>query len=317
MEPSAAFVDVLFSPEPTIWVQRMLGPGLADGFRAISELGTTWGVLLVAALAFWVWGRRDLYALLGVLVLEVAASLLMNQLFGVERPSDPRIVKHESIPVSSFPSGHVLLATVLWGVLYLRKRIRASLLAAVVLAVSLSRLYLGVHYLTDVAGGALAGLLVLWAYGPAWSWFAEKAARWPERVWILLASVPIVGVSIAGWTGFLGSNPFKWHAAALAVATGASLLVEHRAVGFSPRPAARAPWAWIAAGLAVLAGVALLDRAVVGAGLWAGAALLATGTVWTMLVVPALLARSGARTSAPGREAATAPGSSRHGGGGP
>ncbi len=76
------------------------------------------------------------------------------------------------IPVQafSFPSGHAMVSAAFYGFLaYLSWRVlrgwwrTASTLAllALVLAIGLSRLYLGVHYLTDVLAGYLAGFV--WA----------------------------------------------------------------------------------------------------------------------------------------------------------
>jgi undecaprenyl-diphosphatase len=71
----------------------------------------------------------------------------------------------------SFPSGHVLAATVVWGCVPLvalawgvaRGLVRMlwAVAAVFVVVVACSRVYLGVHWLTDVVGGALLGALLL------------------------------------------------------------------------------------------------------------------------------------------------------------
>ncbi len=64
----------------------------------------------------------------------------------------------------SFPSGHVAGAVVMWGCLALRSRQRAHwvMVGVYVLLMAWSRMYLGVHFLHDVAGGILLGGLLLW-----------------------------------------------------------------------------------------------------------------------------------------------------------
>jgi membrane-associated phospholipid phosphatase len=107
-------------------------------------------------------------SLLG-LALAVAGGLLLNillkNLFGRARPgwADPLL----ALTDPGFPSGHTMMATILYGYLavFLICRIAAwrwRLLIAtmtfpLVLAVALSRMYLGAHYLSDVLAAMAAG----------------------------------------------------------------------------------------------------------------------------------------------------------------
>jgi undecaprenyl-diphosphatase len=105
----------------------------------------------------------------------------------MQRPR-PTVVSHLSGAGGfSFPSGHAMLAPILWGVgLWLlgdltgsrAGRIACMTLAVIIaLGIAVSRVYLGVHYPTDVVGGLALGL--------AWSlyWKAEvcDAAERPPR----------------------------------------------------------------------------------------------------------------------------------------
>ena len=69
----------------------------------------------------------------------------------------------------SFPSGHAMISVLFFGsIIYLvnkynlkYKKLITFSLSTFVLLVGISRIYLGVHYLTDVVGGYLLGFIVL------------------------------------------------------------------------------------------------------------------------------------------------------------
>lgn len=295
--------ETLFQPGPTIWVQELFGPRWEPAFRAVSELGASWGVLFVVGLALWTWGRRDAYALVGIAAVSAVASVLMNVVFSVARPSHPAIVKHEQIELGSFPSGHVFLATVLWGVLYARGRVSAWTLALVVAGVSVSRLYLGVHYLADVIGGALFALGVVAAYHPAWKRLEERLRRWSFGVYLSAGVLVVLAVIAAGIAGAFGTNPFQWHSAGLAAGGAAALLLEHRFVRYVPAPAGAAVHAGrIALALAGLAALAVADQTGGEDEYLRGAVLVALGAFWALLLVPLILRRVEDRLGRSGTE---------------
>ncbi|MFF9147340.1 phosphatase PAP2 family protein [Streptomyces sp. NPDC014861] len=108
----------------------------------------------------------------GSVAVQSAVFLLVTTLVNRPRPDVPRL--DGTPPTSSFPSGHVGAALALYGglaVLVLtrtRSRWRypaAGILLLVPPAVGLSRMYRGMHHLSDVAGGLLNGTLTLLVIG--------------------------------------------------------------------------------------------------------------------------------------------------------
>lgn len=144
--------------------------------RPLTELGSTWAVTAVAAMVILVglaigpW----MHGLIGAAVVAGASigNSLLKALIARERPDllDPIVTE----PGFSFPSGHAALGMVAWGVMAvlvgrsrLPRPVRVAAIAMLVLLVAsigLSRVYLGVHYATDVLAGWTAGAVVVFLY---------------------------------------------------------------------------------------------------------------------------------------------------------
>ena len=93
--------------------------------------------------------------------------ILSKNIFLRERP----LIGSQILSSYSFPSGHSLIATTYYGFLiYLLRRskckeeiktIGTTFLTTLIILICLSRLILNVHYLTDVIGGVILGLVIL------------------------------------------------------------------------------------------------------------------------------------------------------------
>jgi undecaprenyl-diphosphatase len=162
-------------------------PTLTEAAHALSWLGRSY-VLAVAALAvstlFWRRGRRAQAASLATSVAGAEAIWFLDKLL-VQRTRPP-VAHLETVTSSSFPSGHATQAAAFYLALLIaiapEVRSKAVLwllvLATVLLvaAVSLSRVYLGVHYPGDVIAGALLG--------GGWSLLVARVllGPWPRRL---------------------------------------------------------------------------------------------------------------------------------------
>ena len=151
-------------------------PGVLRVLGFVSDLAkpvTLWVVCTVVAVVLWRAGRMRIAVF--VVVTSLGGGLIDTIVkLAVNRPRP--VVDH---PVAtafgkSFPSGHTMGATVVYGALLvafwalLAKRWRVVALGAtvgLVLAVASSRLLLGVHFFSDVVGGFLLGLA--WLSGAA------------------------------------------------------------------------------------------------------------------------------------------------------
>jgi membrane-associated phospholipid phosphatase len=141
---------------------------------ALMTLLSAWwvkGIVIAAIGALADWRRRPRSvpwsALLATaaLLIASAASGLLKDAFDRVRPAlaEPGVTALVSLPGdASMPSGHAATAAAAAGVVaLLHPRLRAPL-AALVAAIALSRVYLGVHYPSDVIVGAALGLAIAW-----------------------------------------------------------------------------------------------------------------------------------------------------------
>ncbi|MEV0277987.1 phosphatase PAP2 family protein [Streptomyces sp. NPDC050610] len=149
-------------------------PGLTRTGRVLTDWvwsPTAMRAALVAVAAWLVW-RRELPLALwaaGTAVVGTALQQGLKAAVGRERPHWPDPV--DSARYSAFPSGHALTAMVVCGLLVwllvlhgARKAwVRAAAVVATVsvVGVGFTRVYLGVHWLSDVAGGTLLGAALL------------------------------------------------------------------------------------------------------------------------------------------------------------
>lgn len=163
---------------------------LRDACLVLAALHSTVGALALTALAGYLLLRRGARAWALTLALAVPSAMLLNVLikhvFTRPRPvfAEPIV----QLASWSFPSGHTLTASVLYGVLacYVLRRVAAGparrmlLLGAgsMVLLVGASRVFLGVHYLSDVLAGLAEGCAwTLLCIGAMLLWQRVAAAR--------------------------------------------------------------------------------------------------------------------------------------------
>ena len=170
--------------------QRVGSPWLDFALGAVTRLGDPWAAAVmvvgtVIALLFWRrWGDSIVLALI---LAPVLANYGLKELVARPRPGYSLMGLEET--GFSFPSGHSVLAVYYFGFLIylmgelvantaLRSGIRLALVL-LVLAMGASRVYLGAHWPSDVAGayllGGLALLAAVWLRGRG---YLSLSSRW-------------------------------------------------------------------------------------------------------------------------------------------
>jgi membrane-associated phospholipid phosphatase len=158
------------------WVQTTLPP-VEIAILGISALGSGWFVALAFAalgLLALARGRRDLAMLLALGTLCFPIEWALKYFTSAEVISLPALVSAmfnvDDIgldDIADFPAGHALRATVLYGLAafavarlahdHRQGRIAYVIAAGLIVAISLTRIYLGAHFPMDVLGGWMAG----------------------------------------------------------------------------------------------------------------------------------------------------------------
>lgn len=268
------------------WLQQA-SPALDGPFRAITALGGASALLLLVSVIHWCVDRRT-GARLAILVLVSAwLNAWAKLLFDMPRPTavsdGVQALVHAS--GNGFPSGHTQITVVFWGYLAAlgRRSWLYALAASLMLLVPLSRVYLGVHFPVDVAGGYALGAVVLTVFWLTAPRVGELIAHGGARVQAVLVVAAAGSMAAVTWP-----DPYAVGAAGGMLGIGAGLTVQARWIAFEAAGSLRrravraligaavlfglsAALEWLLAGRIPDAAAALLRYAAIGAWIAAGA----------------------------------------------
>lgn len=143
---------------------------------AVTYMGSAQVLILVALLSYLILRKSKNYALYGkTIAVNLAATWIFNEVFKVifhrQRPDILRLV---DVIGFSFPSGHSMVSLSFYGlILYFiyknmengfKKYLFVTFFSLLILFIGISRIYLGVHYASDVLAGFSAGFAWLAIY---------------------------------------------------------------------------------------------------------------------------------------------------------
>lgn len=144
---------------------------LTPYFRFMTEVGDRYAYIVISiVLGAYLFFRHKNWKFMAqtitVLLLSTLTNILLKSVINRARPSHEHLVDVNTL---SFPSGHSMSAMAFYGFLvYLTivskipivfKTFLVTLLVVIILSVGISRIYLGVHFPSDVAAGFIGGLI--------------------------------------------------------------------------------------------------------------------------------------------------------------
>ena len=178
------------------WVPPLRSDLLTHVFNGFTFLGYLPFFLIFLPMGYWL-GDKGVFTRLVVLVGIVAlTNSFLKDLFQDPRPDLQFAIDKRVVESFGFPSGHSQIAVAMWLWLALEaRRTWVWILAAIVATgVCFSRLYLGVHDVEDVLGGALLGVATVVIYAGFLSPEFERLQKLPLVVWLvaIAALVPIL-----------------------------------------------------------------------------------------------------------------------------
>jgi len=157
-----------FEHEVSDFVQSFRDDELTSYMKFVTQVGDLYGyIAIILILGFFLLLKRRFNLVIQIVSVVVSSALLnlvLKSLINRPRPYGEALVK---VNFHSFPSGHAMSAIVFYGLMiyflfelksFNLKVLLSMICVLMIFFIGVSRIYLGVHYPTDVVAGYLGGL---------------------------------------------------------------------------------------------------------------------------------------------------------------
>ncbi|PWN74550.1 phosphatase PAP2 family protein [Bacillus paranthracis] len=182
-------IDMLFLE----WMISLEGSVLTAFFKLVSIIANETLYLIVISISYWCVSKRKAFHMIVMLCFSGYIGIVIKEFMKIPRPytyDGIQSLYEKSAASYSFPSTHVQLATTFWGsfMILCKKRIVWIIGIVFIILVAISRLYLRVHWLSDIIGAVLFSVIVVYLY-------TKVTMELSDRKFILLQRI-ILAVSL-------------------------------------------------------------------------------------------------------------------------
>lgn len=160
-------------------ISKLISNNMTNIIKIITNIGGTITIIIITIISLLIFRKKkiNICIILNLLGIVIINNLLLKNIIGRDRPNGINIITETG---KSFPSGHSAVSIVVYGYLiYLIynfiknkyfKYTLITILSLIILIVGITRIYLGVHYTSDVLGGYLIGISYLLIF----TYFTDK-----------------------------------------------------------------------------------------------------------------------------------------------
>jgi membrane-associated phospholipid phosphatase len=199
------------------WFQN-LGAGWLSPMEFFSFLGTEYFIMFVMPALFWCYDASIGFRLGLALLTSNGINSVLKIAFGTPRPYwvSTEVQPHATDPYFGIPSGHAQNAVVLWGRLAsFFKRLSVTIICILlILFISASRLYLAIHFPTDVLAGLVVGgillIVLIFADKPVTQWLKAQTFRIKMAVAFILPLCILLSGLLAASAAEKRGVPQEW-----------------------------------------------------------------------------------------------------------